>query len=83
MTDNLNNGIYALNLFEKLPERNNGYAVPLACFCDIPLGMIKEHLDWYGKFGIGINRAYARSLGINPVWYVHSQNLFVNNLIRI
>ena len=82
LIDNLKNGFYAQTTYEKLPLKNNGYTVPMVCFCDIPLGMIKNHLDWYGKFGIGIKRSYARSHNVNPVWYVHSDNSFVKRLVK-
>jgi len=82
LIDNLENGFYCCNTYEKLPLKNNGYRVPMVCFCDIPLSLIKEHFDWYGKFGIGINRSYARSLGVNPVWYITSENRLINSLIN-
>lgn len=82
LINNLNEGIYCHNTFEKLPFKNNAYRVPMACFCDIPLSMIKEHFDWYGRYGIGVSRTYARSLGVKPVWYVTSESKLVRNLVR-
>ena len=82
LIDNLTNGIYCSKNFEKLPIRNNGYSVPMACFCDIPLSLIKEHFVWYGRYGIGRKRKYARSLGVKPVWYVTSESLLVKSLIK-
>ena len=82
LIDNLKNGIYCHNTYEKLPIRNNGYRVPMACFCDIPLSLIKEHFDWYGRYGIGIKRSYARKNGVKPVWYVTSENNLVKNIVR-
>jgi hypothetical protein len=82
LIDNLTNGIYCSENFEKLPIRNNGYSVPMACFCDIPLSLIKEHFEWYGRYGIGIKRRYARTFGVKPVWYVTSESLLVKSLIN-
>ncbi|MBS9525859.1 hypothetical protein KI659_17695 [Litoribacter alkaliphilus] len=82
LVDNLKNGFYCHNTYEKLPLRNNGYRVPMACFCDIPLSLISEHFDWYGRYGIGIKRSYARKRGVKPVWYVTSENNFVKNLVN-
>jgi hypothetical protein len=82
LINNLRDGFYCSNTFEKLPLRNNGYRVPMACFCDIPLSLIKEHFDWYGRYGIGIKRTYARALGVKPVWYVTSESQLVKSLIK-
>lgn len=81
LIDNLKNGFYCHNTYEKLPIANNGYRIPMACFCDIPLSLIKEHFDWYGRYGIGIKRTYAREQGVKPVWYVTSENTFVKRLV--
>jgi hypothetical protein len=80
----LQNGFYCGEIYEKLPIKNikSGYRVPMVCFCDIPLGQIKEHLGWYGNFAIGIKRDYARMHGINPVWYLHSDNLILKKLYK-
>ncbi|MFD2034009.1 abortive infection system antitoxin AbiGi family protein [Belliella marina] len=82
LVNNLKDGFYCHNTYEKLPLRNNGYRVPMACFCDIPLSLIKEHFDWYGRYGIGIKRTYARKQGVKPVWYVTSESNLVRNLVK-
>ncbi|MEQ8811092.1 MAG: abortive infection system antitoxin AbiGi family protein, partial [Imperialibacter sp.] len=51
LIDNLKNGIYCSTIYEKLPARNCGYRVPMACFCDIPLSLISDHFQWYGRYG--------------------------------
>jgi len=82
LIDNLHNGIFCNNTYEELPLKNNGYKVPMACFCDIPLSLIKEHFEWYGRYGIGINRSYARELGVQPVWYITSENNLAKKLVE-
>ena len=82
LIDNLKNGIYCQSTFEKLPFGKNGYRVPLISFCDIPLSLIKEHFDWYGRYGIGIKRSYARENGVQPVWYVTSENYLVQKIVK-
>lgn len=80
LVNNLKNGIYCHPTYEKLPKRNNGYLATMACFCDIPLSMIKEHFDWYGRYGIGIRKSYARSHGVKPVWYITSESHLIDGL---
>ena len=70
----LKNGFQAHWIYEKLPGRKLAYLTKTICFCDIPLGLIKEHVNWYGTYGIGINRAIARKHGLSPVIYFHSKS---------
>jgi hypothetical protein len=70
----LNNGFQARYIYEKLPGRSLAYFAKTVCFCDIPLGNIKEHINWYGPYAIGINRSLAKSLGLSPVHYIHSNS---------
>ena len=80
LQDNLKNGIYCHPTYEKLPIRNCGYVVHMACFCDIPLSLISEHFQWYGRFGLGLKRTYARKVGVTPIWYVTSESNLVKKL---
>lgn len=43
---------------------------PMVCFCDIPLSRIKNHQEFYGKFGIGMTKEWALRNHINPISYV-------------
>lgn len=58
-------------VYEELPHINFYVGIPMKCFCDIPLGVIKKHLSRYGKFGIGISKKYAKENAFSPVIYVH------------
>lgn len=54
-------------------------AIPMVCFCDIPLSRIALHRSNYGSFAIGFNRRklmkkYPNHL--NPVHYIVSSSIF-------
>ncbi len=57
---------------EKLPKGHLAYFIRGISFCNIPLSMISEHVQWYGYYAIGLKRSKLRSLGASPVFYVHS-----------
>lgn len=61
-------------VYEELPHIRFHVGIPMKCFCDIPLGVIKKHLSSYGKFGIGISKEYARRNAFSPVIYVHQKS---------
>lgn len=50
-------------------------AIPMVCFCDIPLSQISEHVGKYGKYAIGIKKSWAIEQGVTPVLYVHKNSV--------
>lgn len=48
----------------------NKFAIPMVCFCDIPLSEIKNHINNYGSYAIGLSKEWGKRNGINPVMYV-------------
>lgn len=55
-------------------------AIPMLCFCDIPLSQVKEHIGGYGCYGIGVTKEFARNNKITPVTYLHQGSLLYNKL---
>ncbi len=66
--------LQARYVYEELPSLKYKVGIPMKCFCDIPLGMIKKHLSIYGKFGLGIAKTFARKNRISPIFYIHENS---------
>lgn len=73
---NHNNPDYA-NFFVGSNNIKRGVAMPMICFCDIPLLRANKHADVYGRYIIGIEKKYANALynSLNPVLYLNSDRI--------
>lgn len=51
--------------------KHKSIAFPMICFCDIHLNRLLPHMKFYGSYGIGLNKTWGISKGIQPVHYVN------------
>ncbi len=61
------------------------FAIPMVCFCDIPLSQISLHVKKYSKsggYGIGMSKSWAMKKGITPVLYLSYKNEFMYSEIK-
>lgn len=66
------------SFFRPSPYINSNIAIPMICFCDIPLTRAKSHSNIYGKFIVGVDKDMALTVfgdNINPVMYRTSQTI--------
>ncbi|MFK7678698.1 abortive infection system antitoxin AbiGi family protein [Bacillus sp. Wb] len=49
-------------------------AIPMSCFCDIHLKNIALHINNYGSYGIGIDKGWGISKGIQPILYMNENS---------
>lgn len=82
LTGILEEGFRVKYCLEKLQlnEINSHAAHPMVSFCDIPLSDAKQHFDAYGKYGIGLSKAWAIRNGVNPVIYIDHSSLFAGSI---
>lgn len=58
--------------YTKAMEKRLNYsniAIPMTCFCDIPLSSIRNHINVYGRYAIGLTKQWGKSKNISPVMY--------------
>jgi len=55
-------------------------AIPMVCFCDIPLSQLMNHIGTYGKYGLGMRKEWGIRSGLNPVVYFNRNSNMANNL---
>jgi len=75
-------GITPRYAFERLPGCAKAYIAPMKCFCDIPLGKVKYHMERYGYYGIGLKKSFLRKHCATPVIYVHSNTSILKNISK-
>lgn len=56
--------------------------IPMICTCDIPLSDLSLHQNKYGKYGIGLNKSWAKEQGFTPVLYVSDKSDIYNRLTK-
>ena len=52
-------------------------AIPMVCFCDLPMSQLQQHLSAYGDYGIGMTKSWGRKHGVTPVLYLHQDSLLM------
>lgn len=65
---------YCLERLELIGMPFSDIAIPMVCFCDIPLSQILEHSKTYGNYAIGLKKEWAIKNGISPVIYFHNNS---------
>lgn len=49
-------------------------ALPMVCFCDIPLSLLINHINTYGRYGLGMTKEWGLRKGLNPVIYFNNNS---------
>ncbi len=58
-------------------------AFPMTCFCDIHLNKLVPHMEFYGSFGIGLNKEWGINEGIQPIHYINNFSYLRNDFSSI
>ncbi len=77
---------FCLEEFEVFSKENlNLYdlAIPMVCFCDLPLSNMKEHLQNYGNYGLGMDKSWGIRQGLSPILYLNPSSDFHTHLHKV
>ena len=64
-------------------ERPMRRAIPMVCFCDIPLSQIGKHMRYYGRYGIGMKKSWAMEHKLNPVLYMERRSALAHTFDKL
>jgi hypothetical protein len=81
----LTNEFLPVYCLEKIEFSKNSYnvAFPMVCFCDIPLSQIKNHIETYGYYGIGMKKSWAEKMKLNPILYLRKKSKLTERISRL
>jgi len=81
----LTNGFQPRYSMEYWPWFNHGYFVShaMTCFCDIPLTRISDHVEAYGRYGLGMSRDWIREYEMQPLTYCPEESVSFRSLKTI
>lgn len=58
-------------------------AIPITCFCDLPISHISSHLEFYGSYGIGLSKNWGIKNGLTPLTYIHENSCQLGYLSKL
>lgn len=85
----LENGFYPRYCMEDLScyiknDEIKSSALPMICFCDIPLTQVDTHIKHYGEYAIGLKKEWGINIrGITPISYTHETSMLFNYISYI
>ncbi len=76
---------FCLEDWEGISGGNVQIAIPMVCFCDIPLSQIRNHTELYGCYALGLTKDWGMRNGISPILYTYDgapSAMHISNAVR-
>lgn len=64
-------------------EGLNRIAFPMTCFCDINLQKLIPHVEFYGYYGIGLEKMWGIEQGIQPIRYINKNSKLISDFSHV
>lgn len=65
------------------PNTDLGVAIPMVCFCDMPLSQTASHMRFYGKYALGLSKEWGMRAGVAPILYTYQQAATTDAIVRL
>jgi len=52
---------------------------PMSCFCDIPLSKVNTHMEYYGEYGIALDKRICLGKDFQPITYLNINSRFTKD----
>ena len=56
--------LFGREVKKNLKEEDFEEAIPMTCFCDLPMSHIASHLEFYGSYGLGLSKEWGIKNGL-------------------
>jgi len=57
---------------------------PMTCFCDIPINKLSGHMNYYGGYGIGLDKEnWGLKKGLQPIKYVNEDSPLLKDFVDV
>jgi len=79
----LKNNFFLSYARERIEGQNHSaeFGIPMVSFCDLRLSELKDHMDKYGPYGIGLSKEWANRQDLNPVFYANKRSNFTRDFM--
>ncbi len=65
------------------PDASFDFAIPMACFCDIPETLAGAHSNTYGNYAIGLSDRWRINNRLNPMLYLSEDSDVFNQITKL
>jgi hypothetical protein len=60
-----------------------GVGIPMVCFCDMPLSQAARHKEAYGRYALGLTKAWGMAAGVAPVLYTYPSAATTDAFVKL